>query len=262
MTGPLTIIQAGNIPRRYGLADGFADMFVKRAALEPGSYAVLDACRSPGYPKDPRERCGYIVTGSLSMVTSRPMWSLKLTDFLVKCADREVPLLGVCYGHQIVARALGGRVDWNPLGLEMGTHEVTLLPEADNHHLLRGLPASFPANLSHSQSVLDPPKGARVLARSGHDPCQIMSFGDRVLTVQFHPEFDRWTMNAFARLHYSLRDGSPVPRPRRKAPGIPSGLSLGLPVRKTPVPVLILRRFADYSLRRLQSAFVPAGFGA
>jgi GMP synthase (glutamine-hydrolysing) len=254
------ILQAGNIPRRYGLKDSFPEMFVKQAAIPAESYTILDATRNPGYPKDPREHCGYIVTGSLSMVTARPLWSLRLTDFLLKTAEREVPLLGVCYGHQLVARALGGRVDWNPLGLEMGTHEVTLLPDAESHPLLRGLPQSFMGNLSHSQSVLDPPKGARTLARSAHDPCQIMSFAEKVLTLQFHPEFDRWTMNAFARRHYDMKGGQPVPRPRTPPEGAPDGISLGLPVRKTPVAVLILRRFVESAILRMNNPFTPASF--
>ncbi|MDR1082219.1 MAG: glutamine amidotransferase [Deltaproteobacteria bacterium] len=260
MTGPLLILQAGNIPRRYGLRDSFGDMFVKHADLQPGSFWVTDVSRSPRFPKDPRDYCGYIVTGSLSMVTARPVWSLKLTDFLLRVAEKRVPLLGVCYGHQIVARALGGRVGWNPAGLEMGTHEVTLAPGAETHPLLCGLPGSFPANLCHAQSVLAPPSGARILASSSHDPCQIMSWGEKVLTVQFHPEFDRWTMNAFARTCYDMRGGRVELRPRRTPAGVPGGISLGLPVSKTPVPVLILRRFAESALRRRNNPLAPAGF--
>lgn len=261
MTGPLLILQAGNIPRRYGLKDSFAEMFVKSGAMRPGDYAILDACRSPSYPKDPRGHCAYIVTGSLSMVTARPLWSLRLTDFLHRAAEAGAHVLGVCYGHQIVARALGGRVGWNPSGLEVGTHTVTLLPGADAHPLLQGLPARFPANLSHRQSVLDPPPGARVLASSEHDPCQIMAWGDRVLTLQFHPEFDRWTMNSFARMYYSTEGGKPVPKPRCASGGAPGGMSLGLPVRRTPAPVLILRRFVENAAVRLHEQMVK-GFVA
>jgi GMP synthase (glutamine-hydrolysing) len=236
-------------------------MFVRHAGLRDGTWAVMDSSRNLHYPSDPRDHCGYIVTGSLSMVTARPVWSLKLTDFVLRVAERRVPLLGVCYGHQIVARALGGRVDWNPRGMEMGTHEVTLGPGSESHPLLYGLPDTFPANLSHAQSVLDPPAGAEVLASSANDPCQIMSWGDRVLTLQFHPEFDRWTMNAFARTCYTLRkDGTPELKPRRTPDGVPADVHLGFPVRRTPVPVLILKRFAESALRRVDSPLAPASF--
>ncbi|MDR1314829.1 MAG: glutamine amidotransferase [Deltaproteobacteria bacterium] len=260
MSAPLLILQAGNVPARLGLADSFADMFVKRAVLAPGTYSVMDATRAAAFPKDPWEHCGYIVTGSLSMVTSRPVWSLKLTDFISKAVGRGVPVLGVCYGHHLVARALGGRVDWNPSGLEIGTHEVTLLDASDSHPFLRGLPRSFPANLSHSQSVLALPPGAEALARSGMDACQIMSYGEKVISLQFHPEFDRWTMSAFAHARFSIKDGKPVPKPRRTRKGKPSAVSLGLPIRRTPVPVLILKRFVKNALLRFDNPYSPKGF--
>jgi GMP synthase (glutamine-hydrolysing) len=262
VTGPLLILQTGSVPRRYGLVDGFSEMFVKKAALAAGDYAVLDCARNPSYPRDPRAHCGYIVTGSLSMVTSRPRWSLRLTDFVLRAAEAGCPVLGVCYGHQLVARALGGRVDWNPKGLEMGTHEVRLADGAESHPLLTGIPAAFPANLSHSQSVLDPPKDARTLAVSDTDGCQIMAWGEKVLTLQFHPEFDRWTMNAFAGRHWRHGPGGrPVPLPRKAVKGRPRGLALGLPVRNTPVAVLILRRITESALLRIRNPFAPAGFG-
>jgi GMP synthase (glutamine-hydrolysing) len=261
VSGPLLILQTGNVPRRFGLRDGFGEMFARRAGLAPDDFRILDAARGPGYPRDPRAHCAYIVTGSLSMVTARPLWSLRLADFILRAVESGVPVLGVCYGHQLVARALGGRVGWNPNGLEMGTHEVTLAPGAEGHPLLRGLPPSFPANLSHRQSILDPPPGGRPLAFSAADPCQILAVGEKVLTLQFHPEFDRWIASAFAREHFTTKDGRTVPLLRRPPRGAPAGLSLGVPVRNTPVAALILRRFVEGALPRHRARLAPAGFG-
>ena len=98
-------------------------------------------------------------------------------------------MFGVCYGHQLLAHALGGKVGYNPTGSELGTQTVELLPPAAGDQLLDGLPASFPAQMLHAQTVLQPPPGAAVLARSDQDPHQMFRVGPNVFSTQFHPEF-------------------------------------------------------------------------
>ena len=97
-------------------------------------------------------------------------------------------MFGVCYGHQLLAHALGGKVGYNPTGSELGTQTVELLPPAAGDQLLDGLPASFPAQMLHAQTVLQPPPGAAV-ARSDQDPHQMFRVGPNVFSTQFHPEF-------------------------------------------------------------------------
>ena len=77
----------------------------------------------------------------------------------------------------------------NPTGSELGTQTVELLPPAAGDQLLDGLPASFPAQMLHAQTVLQPPPGAAVLARSDQDPHQMFRVGPNVFSTQFHPEF-------------------------------------------------------------------------
>lgn len=81
-----------------------------------------------------------------------------------------MPALGICYGHQLLGHALGGTVGNHPDGGEFGTVEVRLLPEAAADPLFAGLPAVFPAQLFHRQSVLYLPSGAQVLASSQREP--------------------------------------------------------------------------------------------
>lgn len=130
-----------------------------------------------------------IITGSWAMVTDRLPWSEATAQWIRDAMDVEMPLFGVCYGHQLMAHALGGRVDYHPNGRELGCERVQLLPEASSDPLLESWPASFSAQLTHEQSVLEPPPGAIVLARSAHDAHQIIRYGHAALSTQFHPEF-------------------------------------------------------------------------
>lgn len=100
-----------------------------------------------------------------------------------------MPLFGVCYGHQLMAHALGGRVDFHPQGREVGCQTINLLPAAANDPLLKDWPAQFAAHLPHEQTVVELPPGASVLAFSEHGPHQIVRYGPRAISTQFHPEF-------------------------------------------------------------------------
>lgn len=130
-----------------------------------------------------------IISGSWSMVTDRLDWSEYTASWLREAYYADIPMLGVCYGHQLLADALGGKVGDNPNGKEVGIQVVTTNEAAAHDSLLRDYPHQFGAYLTHQQSVLEPPEGAQVLASSERDGCQIIRYNDNVLTVQFHPEF-------------------------------------------------------------------------
>jgi len=108
-------------------------------------------------------------------------------------------VFGICYGHQLLAHALGGQVDYNPAGRESGTVELALEPAASSDPLFAGLPRRFPAHATHLQSVLRAPDGAAVLARSALDSCQAFRWGEQAWGVQFHPEFATHHMRGYVR---------------------------------------------------------------
>ena len=125
------------------------------------------------------------------MVTDREPWSEDTAAWLREAAAAGLPMFGVCYGHQLLAHALGGKVGYNPTGSELGTQTVELLPPAAGDQLLDGLPASFPAQMLHAQTVLQPPPGAAVLARSDQDPHQMFRVGPNVFSTHSTPNSAR-----------------------------------------------------------------------
>jgi len=147
----------------------------------------------------PRSVRGAVITGSLAMVSERLDWSERTAGWLRDAMDAALPLFGVCYGHQLLAHALGGRVDYLPAGREIGTQTISRLGEDAALDALQRLPAQFAAHTTHLQSVLEAPAGARVLARSAQDAHHILAYGTRAFSTQFHPEFSAENMRAHLR---------------------------------------------------------------
>jgi GMP synthase (glutamine-hydrolysing) len=139
---------------------------------------------------DPNAHDGVVVTGSAAMVTDREPWSVAAAAYLVDAFAREKPILGVCYGHQLLADALGGEVDWNPRGRQIGTVLATLTDEGRADALLGSLGEPLYVQTSHKQVVRTLPEGAVRLASSPLDPNHAFRIGARAWGVQFHPEFD------------------------------------------------------------------------
>jgi GMP synthase (glutamine-hydrolysing) len=121
---------------------------------------------------------------------------LRVEELIRQIAAARTPLLGICFGHQLVAQALGGEVRRNPLGREIGTVRVERL--ADDP-IFAGLPRRFDVNATHVDAVTKPPPGAEVLATTALDSCSAFRVGARMGAVQFHPEFDADVIGGYLR---------------------------------------------------------------
>jgi GMP synthase (glutamine-hydrolysing) len=132
---------------------------------------------------------GVVITGSAAMVSDRHAWSEYTGQWLLHAMKVGVPILGICYGHQLLAHALGGVVDYHPRGREMGTKTIHRRPAALDDDLFSALPERFPAHVTHMQSVLTLPPRAEVLASNPFEPHHAVRFAPRAWGVQFHPEF-------------------------------------------------------------------------
>lgn len=148
-----------------------------------------------------------VITGSPAMVTDNSDWILNLEQWVRERLETGLPLLGVCFGHQLIARALGGDCDYNPNGRQIGTIEAFRLESDDL--LLTGLGQTFTAQVTHQQSVTRLPEKAVHLCTSPLDDNHAFRVGESVWGVQFHPEFDGWVIEAYlkSRKHDILSEG-------------------------------------------------------
>ena len=188
---PILIVKVGgtyaDMADRFG---DFDDMFLQRLDLTAGPIETV--CPFSGEPlPSVASLSGIIITGSHDMVTDKHPWSEKTAAWIKQAVESETPVLGVCYSHQLLAHAMGGVVGDNPQGKEFGTVSIRLNREGQRDQLFEDMPGTFPAQACHSQSVLQLPAEATLLASSVMDPHHAFAIGKRAWGVQFHPEFNR-----------------------------------------------------------------------
>lgn len=193
---PLVIVLAGRTFAQVSQSTGDFDNWIANGLGGRVPIHCVDAHETPDLPL-PAEIAGVVVSGSHAMVTDRAPWSERLAQWLKTCVETNVPVLGICYGHQLLAHALGGRVGNHPQGIELGTKRIDLLTAADRDPLFTGLPRTFSAQLVHVQSVLELPPEAVLLARSEHEPHQAYRVGSCAWGLQFHPEFPAAAMQGY-----------------------------------------------------------------
>ena len=140
---------------------------------------------------------GIVITGSHAMVTEHHGWSDRTAEWVAGAVGRGIPVLGICYGHQLLAYALGGEIGDNPDGPEFGTVKVHLDEGARKDALLGGFSTPIQVQVSHMQSVLRLPPKAQRLAYSAEERNQAFVVGNCAWGVQFHPEFNAEISRAY-----------------------------------------------------------------
>ena len=195
---PFLILETGQPVASMRRYRGFPHWIRVAAGLHEDDAVAVNV--QGGEPLPPREGfAGVIVTGSGAMVTDRADWSEASAAWLRDAAHAGTPVFGICYGHQLLAHALGGEVGDHPAGREMGTVDIQLHPAAQDDPVFAPIPERFAAQVTHLQTVLAPPPGATVLARSDHDACHAFRWGEAAWGVQFHPEFATHHMRGYVR---------------------------------------------------------------
>jgi len=192
---PIAVLVTGKPVPAAQEARGPFGALIREAAQGawPGEWRDLDCEADEGLPPT---RCfsALVITGSPASVTTRDRWMLRTEAYLRRAVAGGTPVLGICFGHQMLAQALGGGVQKNPHGREMGTMALELTRDDP---LLDVSERPLAVNMSHVDSVGRVPPGATVLARTALEPNAALRFAQRVWSVQFHPEFDASVMRQY-----------------------------------------------------------------
>ncbi|MEN1727125.1 MAG: glutamine amidotransferase [Pseudomonadota bacterium] len=193
------IIKTGSAPDHVEAAHGdFEDWFLDGLGIDRSDALIVDVQGGESLPNSFAGLAGAVVTGSPAMVSHRADWSERTARWLVDAHAAALPMLGVCYGHQLIAHALGGVVGPNPAGRRMGTKSVFI--RSGDECLLASMNAISQLHATHVEAVLKPPPSTRVLADTHGDPHHALHFGQRSWGVQFHPEFTAGIMASYIHL--------------------------------------------------------------
>ena len=196
-------------------------------------HAQQSSTEAVTYP-DPALCAGVVITGSHAMVTDDEAWLQQLRTWLQAVCAAQVPTLGICFGHQLLAQVLGGKVAEHPAGLELGTVPVSLQTDVSHDPLWAHMPECFDAQVVHYQSVRQLPPQAQVLAGNSHEGCQAFRWKQHVWGVQFHPEFEAIAMQRY------------IEHLQRTLASHGSALTAPTQLRATPEAASLLPRFAAY----------------
>jgi GMP synthase-like glutamine amidotransferase len=165
----------------------YPDMFIAllRQADPKLEFAVYDVERGQ-YPEDINEVDAYLMTGSKSGVYEDKPWIATLMDFIRELHRRRKKLVGICFGHQLVAQALGGKAEKSSRGWGVGlhTHRFITAPAWHDQGDL-----DLDILVSHQDQVVEVAENAQVLAGSEFCENAVCQIGDHILTFQGHPEF-------------------------------------------------------------------------
>jgi GMP synthase (glutamine-hydrolysing) len=167
-----------------------------------GRYHVVDVVNEA--PPPAVGPAAFVITGSAANVPDRLPWMLRVEAWLREVVAQGTPTFGICFGHQILAQALGGEVQRNPRGREMGTLHIERTAPAP---IFDGLPDRFEAHVTHIDSVVRLPPGAENLARSDREAYQAIRFAESCYGVQFHPEMDADVMRAYVETRRDVLTG-------------------------------------------------------
>ena len=171
------ILQCGQSPAQLkrDLGD-YPDMFVRLLAGRGFEFTTWHV-EGMEFPQDIHDADGWLLTGSRHGAYEHHAFIPPLEDFIRRVHDAGVPMVGICFGHQIIAQALGGTVVKHPGGWAVGAQDYDF----------GGRPVTL--NAWHQDQVVALPPGAQVAGRNAFCENAALIYGDRAFTVQAHPEF-------------------------------------------------------------------------
>jgi GMP synthase-like glutamine amidotransferase len=184
----LALLGCDDVPQRFThIAGGYRDMFEQllRPHVPDLSVTWIDLFNGEA-PPTPSAFDAYVCTGSRCSVYEDRPWINDLKAFVREAHNVEVPFVGICFGHQMLAEALGGEVERAEYGWGIGVHAMRIVkPEKWM------IPALGDCRLQymHADQVAHMPEGSTLLASAAHCPVAMFKVGERMLGIEGHPEF-------------------------------------------------------------------------
>jgi GMP synthase (glutamine-hydrolysing) len=238
------LLKAGEAAASVRLLVGDYDRwFQQTLGLSGYRFDIVHAHQGVKLPEDVSGYDAVMMTGSPASVTQLEPWMERAAAFMVEAAERDIPVLGVCFGHQLLAHAYGGRVVRNPLGREIGTVEVELTAQGQADPLFRGVPRRFAVQATHEDLVPETPEGTVALAGNANTAIQALAFRPCSRGVQFHPEIQPDTMRALVQARAERLEADAVARGQSAGERVPRLLA---GIAPTPYGRQILVNFLEH----------------
>ena len=182
------LLECGHVADRHrAVAGDYVDMFgALFAAHLPGVELAPFDVAGGDLPSGPGECDGWVCTGSRHSVYDDLGWIAPLSGFVREVRDAGVPFVGICFGHQLLAHALGGRVARAPSGWGAGVGDVVV---ERPRPWMRPPAATVALQFMHQDQVEVLPPGGVALGRAAHCPVALLQVGPAMVGIQAHPEF-------------------------------------------------------------------------
>ena len=200
------IIEAGEMPGNVAEIYGqYTDIYrtLLSDRLPQARYKTYRAYQNR-LPQDSAECDAWLVSGSPNSAFENQDWILALQAFLAEAHEARIPLVGICFGHQILAQALGGKVERSAKGWVVGLDEYDIV---QSRPWQTGERPGFAIYAYHQDQVSEVPKNCEVLASSIKCPNATLAYGETAISLQGHPEFSAGLMRRLI----SLRRGQGLP---------------------------------------------------
>jgi GMP synthase (glutamine-hydrolysing) len=201
----IAILMAGHtlppIREKYGDFDSWFQTRPERSAAYTVHYLYSDDTLPA-----PKESDGWIITGSPDSVHDSLAWLPGVRKQISTAVETGHPILGVCFGHQLLAHSLGAKVEINRAGWELGSATVQLTADGLESALFTDLGADLEVYQTHHDVVTDIPAGMKVLA-TNEMGIQAIGVGERIFGVQFHPEFSPGIAGMYVELRSDYQRG-------------------------------------------------------